>query len=131
MKKILIAILTLLYIVASLGFTLHKQYCTGSLSDRDLSNCISKICDKCGSEHFNQKDKNCCRNKNTFVKNDNDQNIPEEVFQLSPLTSAALPAFTEISFNKLASVAEANTFGHAPPPDSGIAIYIRDRVFRI
>jgi len=132
MKKVFLAILTLSYIIASLGFTLKKQYCTGNMADRGLSHCISKICDKCGSEHINKKDKNCCRNENKFIKNDKDQNIPESVFHPTPSTDVALPPyFLELSFNEFASASEVIPINHAPPPDSGVAIYLRDRVFRI
>ena len=132
MKKVFLAILTLLYIIASLGFTLKKQYCTGSMADRSVSHCISKICDKCGSEHINKKDKNCCGNENKFVKNEKDQNIPESVFHPTPSTVVALPPyFLELSFNEFTSALEVIPINHAPPPDNGVAIYLRDRVFRI
>ena len=81
MKKVFLAILTLFYIIASLGFTLTKQYCTGSVADLGLGLCMSKICGKCNREHINNKGKNCCRNENRFVKNDKDQNIPESVLR--------------------------------------------------
>jgi hypothetical protein len=132
MKKVFLAILTPLYIIASFGFTLQKQYCTRNQIDRGVNHCISKICDKCGSEHINNEDKNCCRNENRFVKNDKDQNIPESVFH--PATSNAVtlpPYFLEISFNQLASASEVIPITHVPPPGNGIAIYLRDRVFRI
>ena len=132
MRKILVAILTLFYVIASLGFTLQKQYCTSSPADRGLSHNISKICDKCGDEHVNKKDRNCCTNENKFVKNDKDQNIPEPVFQITRLIAVALPPyFLELSFNKFASASEIIPVNHAPPPDGGAAIYLRDRVFRI
>jgi len=132
MKKVFLAILTLLYIIASLGFTLQKQYCTVSQADRGFSHCISKMCDQCGSEHINKKDKNCCRNENRFVKNDKDQNIPESVFHPTLSNAVALPPyFLELSFNEFASASEVIPINHAPPPDNGVAIYLRDRVFRI
>ncbi|HUZ60917.1 MAG TPA: hypothetical protein VMU83_19245 [Hanamia sp.] len=132
MKRVFLAILTPLYIFASLGFTLQKQYCTGSQVDRGLNHCISKICVKCGSVHINQKDKNCCRNENRFVKNEKDQNIPESVFHPTPSTTLALPPyFLELSFNEFAAASEIIPINHAPPPGYGVAIYLRDRVFRI
>lgn len=132
MKKVFLAILTPLYIVASLGFTLQKQYCTGSLANSCLSQCISKICDKSGNEHINEKDKNCCGNKSRFVKNDKDQNIPESVFHPTPSNAVALPAyFLELSFNEFTSVSEIIPIKHTPPLDNGVAIYLRDRIFRI
>ena len=132
MKKVFLSILTLLYIVASLGFTLRTQYCTSTQADHGLNHCISKICDKCTSEHINKKDKNCCRNENKFFKNDKDQNIPESVFHPTPSTVLALPPyFLELSFNEFASASEIIPVNHAPPPGNGVAIYLRDRVFRI
>jgi hypothetical protein len=133
MRKVLISILALLYIVASLGFTLQQQYCKGSLADLGLSHCISKICDKCGgSEHNNKKDKNCCINENKFVKNDKDQNIPESIFHPTPSTVVALPPyFLELSFNQFDSASEVIPITHAPPPGNGVSIFLRDRVFRI
>jgi len=132
MKKVLLAILSLLYIIASLGFTLQKQYCTGMLANRGLNHCTSKICNKCGSEKINRKNNLCCRNENRFIKNDKDQNIPESVFQLPHLTAVAIPAsIVEISCNTFASEKEANPISHAPPPGSSVAIYLLDRVFRI
>ena len=131
MRKVLVAILILLYIISSLGFTLRKQYCTGSLAVSGVSNCRAKICDKCGGQHINNKDKNCCRNEDKFVKNDKDQNIPESVFHPTPSTAVAItPYFLDLSFNEFAS-SEVTAIDHAPPPGDGPAIYLRDRVFRI
>lgn len=132
MKKAFLSILTFLYIIASVGFTLQRQYCTGMLADRSISSCKSKICDKCDSDQINKKDKNCCKNENKFVKNDKDQNIPESVFHPTPSTVIALPPhFLELSFNEFSSASEVIPINHAPPPDNGVAIYLRDRVFRI
>src|SRR5487761_2776415 len=117
MKKVLLAILTLLYISASIGVTLHTYYCMDILAARGNSHCKSQKCDKCGSEKINKKDNLCCRNENKFVKNDKDQNIPESVFQLPHLTAVAIPAsIVEISCNTFASIKEANRISNGPTP---------------
>jgi len=131
MKKVFLAILTLLYISASVGFTLHANYCIGTLSNDRFSRCAAKVCDMCGSEKINKKDNLCCKHENKFVKNGIDQNIPEPTFHLTHLSCVALIPFAEISFNKLASATDVNAVNHAPPPNSRVAIYLRDRVFRI
>ncbi len=132
MRKIFLSILTLLYISASTGVTLHKQYCMDMVVEGGLNHCESKLCHNCGSENINKEDNGCCRNENKYVKNDIDQNIPEQVFHLTLLTIDAFhPSFLEITFYKFASVTEVNSINHAPPPNSGVAIYLRDRVFRI
>ncbi|MGN6602894.1 MAG: HYC_CC_PP family protein [Ginsengibacter sp.] len=130
MKKGLLAILTLLYLMASLGFSLQIQHCAASKTD--LSQCISKMCGKCSNENLNKKDNTCCRNENRFVKNDKDQIIPESVFHPTPSNIVALHSyFVESLFNQFASVSEVVTITHAPPPDDGVSIFLRDRVFRI
>ena len=131
MKKVFLAILTLLYISASVGFTLRTNYCISTLSNDRFSRCTSKICDKCGSEKINKKDNLCCKHENKLIKNGIDQNIPEPAFQVTHLASVILVPFVEISFDKLASTTGVNAVNHAPPPNSGVAIYLRDRVFRI
>ena len=130
MKKVFLAILTLLYIGASVGFTLHINYCVGTLSNDRFSRCTSPACDMCVSEKINKKDNLCCKHENKFVKNGIDQNIPESAFHLTHLSCVALIPFVEMSFNKLASTSHVNAVNHAPP-NSGVAIYLRDRVFRI
>jgi hypothetical protein len=132
MKKVFLAILTLLYISASIGVTLHTHYCMDILAARGNSHCKSQKCDKCGSEKINKKDNLCCRNENKFVKNDKDQNIPESVFHLTPSIAVALPPyFLELSFNQFASTSEVIPINDALPPISGIAIYVRNCVFLI
>ena len=132
MRIVFLAILALLYISASIGFTLHTQYCMDMQADRGIGLCKSKVCDKCGSKKINKKDNSCCTNENKFVKNNIDQNIPEQVFHLTHLTRVALPAsFVKKSFKRLAAISEIISVDHAPPPDNGVAIYLRDRVFRI
>ena len=131
MKKVFLSILTLLYISASLGVTLHSNFCREvSVNGKD-NQCKSKPCNSCHSRNISKEINNCCRHENKFVKNDKDQNIPEPVFQLPYLTGVALIPFAELSFNRLASATDVNLVIHAPPPNNGIAIYLRDRVFRI
>ena len=128
MKKFTIAILALLYIGTSAGVTVHMHYCMGKLADWGLGHTKSKTCSKCGME----KSHGCCKDEYKLVKNDSDQKITEPGFQPVQLTASALAAaFVELPVNVFSSLTEKNSFIHAPPRSSGIAVYIRNCVFLI
>lgn len=132
MKKVFLAILTLLYIIACIGFTLHKPCYMNMPANSRPCNSTSKMCDKCVSRDIKEKDNGCCSNENHFVKNDNDQNIPESVFHPKQTERVVLyyPLF-EISFNTFASTSDATFISHSQPPGGGTPIYVLNRVFRI
>ena len=97
MKRIIVAILALLYINASAGATLHLHYCMGQLADWGLQHNESKKCSKCGMEE--KKDNGCCKHEQKFFKNDTDQKTTESALQLVPLINMILPpSFIEIIF---------------------------------
>ena len=74
----------------------------------------------------------CCKDEKKFIKNIADQKIDETVFQLTQYFSALLPIdFIELPTINFSSVIVANNFGHASPPGSGVAVYIRNCVFLI
>ena len=131
MKKLLLAILTLSYIVACIGFTVQKPFCT-NITAITFSNSISKKCDDCNNENIKKKDNRCCSHESRFVKNNNEQFAPEPVFHPANRAFSAIhTSFLEVSLNVPASIAGISLIDHRQPPGSIIAIYIRNCVFRI
>ena len=132
MKKIFIAILALIYISTSAGATLHMHYCMGKLADWGLGHNKSKTCSKCGMEKSEEKDNGCCKDEHKFLKNNIDQKAAESSFQVMQVIAATLPAtFVEIPTTDFSSLGVKNSISHAPPRSIGIAVYIRNCVFRI
>ncbi len=132
MKKILAAILAVIYLGTSTGATVHMHYCMGKLADWGLGHNKSKTCGECGMEKTEEKDNGCCKDEHKFVKNDGDQKIAEAGFQMMQLASVALPvSFVEIPDNNFSSVTEENPISHAPPRSTGVAVYILNRTFLI
>ncbi len=132
MKKILAAILAIIYLGTSTGATVHMHYCMGKLADWGLGHNKSKTCGECGMEKSEEKDNGCCKDEHKFVKNDGDQKIAEAGFQMMQLASVALPvSFVEIPDNNFSSVTEENPISHAPPRSTGVAVYILNRTFLI
>lgn len=130
MKKLIVAILAVLYISASAGATLHLHYCMGVLAGWGLQHNESKKCSKCGMQE--KKDNGCCKHEQKFFKNDTDQKTTESALQLVPSISIALPpSFIEVIFIDHLSKASVNPINNAPPRTSAISVYIRNCVFLI
>ena len=130
--KFFLTILAFVYITSSIGATIHLHYCMGKLANWDIGQNISKNCAKCGMKKTDNENNGCCKDEKKFIKNIADQKIDETVFQLTQYFSVLLSIdFIELPVINVCSVIVANNFGHAPPPGSGIAVYIRNCVFLI
>lgn len=132
MKKFLLAILALVYISTSAGATVHMHYCMGKLADWGVGQINSNTCGKCGMEKSIGKDNGCCRDELKFIKNSTDQKAAETAFNTLQLIIAVIPvSFIEISPVGFPFAAEENPISHAPPRSNGVAVYVRNCVFRI
>lgn len=132
MKKLLFAILTLSYVFASLSYTSQRIFCQAAITGNALNQCLSKVCDKCGTKYLNNKTNNCCSHESNITRNDKDQNIPEPVFNPNRFVAIALPVFfTGITPGVFTIGLKVIFKDHSPPPRNGVAIFIRNRDFRI
>jgi len=128
MKKIIVSILTVLYLFSSTGATIHMHYCMDKLISWDLSGHGNK-CSNCGMEKKGHG--GCCKDQSKFVKNDFDQKVTESMIAGIQFVSSAPVAFINISENFSSSLSEKYPIIHAPPLISGVDILIRNCVFRI
>ncbi len=132
MKKTIVAILAILYISTSVGATVHMHYCMGKLADWGLVDNYADKCSKCGMEKIEKTDSGCCRDELKYFKNNTDQKISESAFQIIKVVPVVLHTnFIDLSSTDFISVTEENPVSHAPPPGSGVAVYIRNCVFLI
>ena len=100
MKKLVVAIVALLYISTSTGAPLYMHYCMGKLAGWGFGDNKSKTCGRCGMEKSEEKDNGCCKDEHTFLKNDSDQKVTTIGFQMIQLLAVALPVSSiEISIN--------------------------------
>ena len=127
MKKILVSIFAVFYLASSVGATVHLHYCMDKFINWSLLKGGEK-CNKCGME----KDGSCCKDENKFVKNNIDQKLAESSIQLIQMAAVAMPAaFVCTSDCYFTSIIQENLLSHAPPRNSGVGIYILNRVFRL
>jgi len=132
MKKILVAILAVLYMGVSTGATLHLHYCMGQLVGWDLGHKESEDCGKCGMKKELSQNKGCCKDEHKQIKLDNDQKAVESAIQLMHCSGAVLlPGYGVLPETHPVSIAVVNPASNSPPRSSSVAIFLRNRVFRI
>ncbi|WP_301928112.1 hypothetical protein [Ferruginibacter sp.] len=132
MKKIVVAILALLYISTSVGATVHVHYCMGKLAGWELGFAETKTCNKCGMQKSSQKQNGCCNDESHLIQNNTDQRIAEPAFNFTQSVPVAMPvSFFELRAPVIFSVTTANPGVHSPPPVSTVAVYVRNCVFLI
>jgi len=133
MKKIIVAILAVLYLGSSSGATIHLHYCMGRLVDLSFSfyEKEKEKCNKCGMKNFKDK-KGCCKNEYKQVKIEKDQKTSQCIWQftktITGISPAALPA---CAFSPEFFPEAYYPNNHAPPRAVDTPIYICNCVFRI
>jgi hypothetical protein len=131
MKRLVTAILAILYMGTSMGATFHLHYCMGKLAAWNITFTKSAACQFCNIEKSTVKSKSCCSDEQRVIKTSGDQKAAENSFQaIYPITDA-IPSDAVEAPVHIVSITEANPFSNGPPQSGGIAIYIRNRVFRI
>ncbi len=132
MKKFIVSILAVIYLGSSAGATVHMHYCMGKLADWGIGQINSNTCGNCGMEKSIGKGNGCCRDEQKFLKNSTDQKTTESAFSTLQLITTAFPvSFIEIPSAYFPFAAEENPVSHAPPRSNGVAVYVRNCVFRI
>lgn len=128
MKKILAAILVMVYFTVSTGFVLCVHYCMDRYQSIQLGLGANDKCTKCG---MHKSDNGCCRDEIKVVK--------LSVVHTAPATlnaDFALPAVAEIHTDFLVTpfynfIQEDRPVSHGPPLLHDQQIYLQNCVFRL
>ena len=127
MKKTVIAILAILYLVTASGVVVNLHYCMGRLASVDYGTDSHKACGKCGMK----SSPGCCETHSKVVKVQDEHQWAKSGIEVAQV-SAILPQF-EIGLNMLIQGEENYSDPHYyPPPDpQGNSVYLLNSVFRI
>jgi hypothetical protein len=75
MKRLVIAVLAILYLTTSIGIVWHYHYCMGELVRCEIWENKKSSCSECGMPlKSGAGDNDCCKDEYKYVKNDKDQN---------------------------------------------------------
>lgn len=132
MKKFIVSILAVLYLVTSTGATIHMHYCMGKLADWNLGHQESKTCSKCGMDKDESKNNGCCKDEHRFLKDDSAQKITESNIQFTDIVILGTPpAFFQLTDFGFVSITDKKPNCNAPPRKQDCPIYILNCVFLI
>jgi hypothetical protein len=132
MKKLITAILAVIYLVTSTGATLRFHYCMGELVGWGFGSKEAAHCAGCGMSKKETDSKGCCKDQHKFFKNDSDQKTTDVSLQQLELPATGLPvAIIENPSSYFTFISEDYPVSNAPPRSHGIAVYILNRTFLI
>ncbi|RTL60038.1 MAG: hypothetical protein EKK37_04135 [Sphingobacteriales bacterium] len=140
MKKFLTTIIAFIYLISTIGATVHLHYCMDKLVDWGFMNGNSdkKACPYCGmtksatDKHCAKESKGCCKDEKKIVKLENDQKVSDATFQFTQISSDTIShTFHDYSFKCASALAEKFPVTHAPPRTQGVLLFVRNCVFRI
>jgi hypothetical protein len=129
MKRVLAAILLLVYFTVSTGFAVSLHYCMDRLDSAELGASRADSCGKCG---MHVEDSNgCCRDEVKVVKLSTDHFAAQVLASFASAT-AAMPVHTEyliLPFYNFSGIKE--TIAHSPPLPDKQDTYLQNCVFRL
>lgn len=132
MKKIIIAILAIVYMGTATGATIQLHYCMGKLVSMGLLPGKDDKCGKCGMMKTEGKNNGCCKDEHKQIKIEKDQKTTDTAVQTMQSIAVEMPAAViEIPLNIFSSQTEEIQYGNAPPRSASVAVYIRNCVFLI
>lgn len=127
MKKLILSILAMVYLLAASGAAVELHYCMGKMVDWSFTHASSPSCDACGMEK-QESGNHCCKDEQKYVKSVEDQKAGSGMQEFRPLvfeaeaTTPHLPPSTFLTCGLPITHAP-----HGPPPDPGTAIFLRHR----
>lgn len=140
MKKFLVTILAFIYLITTVGATVHLHYCMDKLVAWCFVNEGSnkKVCPYCGmtksatDKHCEKENQGCCKDEQKIVKLENDQKVSDAAFQFTQISSDAIShSLTDYSFEYAFSLTEKFAVTHAPLRTQGVSLFVRNCVFLI
>lgn len=141
MKKGLFSILTLSYLIFSIGIINFSILCLELNKNAEMKSVLvdnkSILCSKCGIcivDPITQEESGCCKDKTELVKQNIDQSIVKSSIKLSieefQLLQALLPILGGLHQND--QLSEKNlTFTTAPPRGKYVPINVLNCIYRI
>lgn len=128
-KKILSAILLLVFFIVNTGFIVNLHYCMDRLNSMQIGTSEAEKCGKCGMETDDAN--GCCRSEVKLVKLQQELTVTKALntfLSLSPaITNYSVYLFSpQVNF-----MVHLEQISHAPPLISELDIYLNNCAFRI
>lgn len=130
MKKLVLTILTIFYLGASSGATVHFHYCMGQLIEWGLSRTNAEECGSCGRNESDTK--KCCNNQSQQFKVEKSQKASLSVYDFNlPQLDLGLVTFIKTPEKITSNLKDEHYPGIQPQRTQAIPAFIRNCNFRI
>jgi hypothetical protein len=130
MKKVLIALLALVYLSFSVGMVLYGHYCMGELVSLSLAPSTDEACAKCGMQKHGAQSSACCQDVAVSAKV-TDAHLQETVVEPLALTPLWLHPAPYAPTTPLVSAAMLAPLLTNHPPGKSSLLYLSFRNLRI
>jgi hypothetical protein len=112
MKKMLLVILSCLYLVATSGMQVQQHYCMGKLRSSSIGFKEAKTCNSCGMEVGSN---HCCHDEAQWLKVDDNHQATTSGFIPLPFVIALSPVQFYFQQPVFSSVTLVRVNNHSPP----------------
>lgn len=131
MKKLLLSILTILYLVSTTGAMLETHFCMGEVADWSLGDSTGEKCGICGMQKSAGQDNGCCSDRENFLKITDDQKSQAGINApiLSPLIALHPRPYIDGASLMLTGSGQIRILNHLRSP--GAPRHVLISVFRI
>lgn len=128
MKKLLLGILTMVYMTVVSGIAMEIHYCMGKKAGVELYGSKSDKCGKCGMK---DNKTGCCHDEFKFVKlADSHKNVYNNI-SFDGGEKAIITEYPLYSWQLVASISTATVNNHSPPDPTGPSACVLNCVFRL
>ena len=132
MKKLVVLILSIVYLITSIGATIHLHYCMGKLVDWSIAARNSSECSNCGMiKVHNGTNDGCCKDEFHQIKNDKDQKLLQASQLTKPLMTETVYVLAVVLANSPSSQLTVHLPDNNVVPRSCPSLNITNCVFRI
>ena len=132
MKRILLIFLAVFYFGISQGAIVYFHYCMGELVQMGMTESNPSLCDFCGMDSKESREKTCCEKKTKLVKVDNSQKMAPSHFQFeqAPVIVSKNIIWEARNIAVPIELGKAS-LSNAPPQGQDIPVFIRNCTYRI
>jgi hypothetical protein len=130
LKKLVVIILSLVYLSATVGITLQQHYCMNRFVGWSLMDTDGDLCGSCGMDK-SEPENGCCKDEQLQLKIGDDQ---QPSFITIQFHQQELPVLSGTwLYHQPATIPAGNKYvvDHGPPHPAAIPVFLLNRVFRI
>ncbi|MEJ5962950.1 HYC_CC_PP family protein [Pedobacter immunditicola] len=132
MKRILLIFLAVFYFGISQGAIVYFHYCMGELVQMGMTESKPSLCEFCGMDSKESREKTCCKQESKLLQVDNVQKMAASHFQFEQAPVIVLKNIIWEARNIAVPIELGKaSLSNAPPQEQDVPVFIRNCTYRI